>query len=180
MLLCGRAHGASKHCAAASGCVCIHITPNGVKLTFGVKRYVNPSVAPSKVRPRIRKIVRTRYGKVAVTYTAWNSETITSLTFLGQLHARSTHLSNGVDASDEADVHHTPGGGETHHQPPLEGPAGLDVWGDVQGVAVPKVIHGRALFALLIVACWGVWTSKLLYSFHVLIKKPLTLLLERN
>lgn len=35
--------------------------------TLGVKRYCRPSVAPGRVRPRTRKMVSTRYGKVAVT-----------------------------------------------------------------------------------------------------------------
>lgn len=35
--------------------------------TLGVKRYCSPSVAPGRVRPRIKKMVSTKYGKVAVT-----------------------------------------------------------------------------------------------------------------
>ena len=37
------------------------------KLTFGVKRYIKPSVAPGRVKALTKKMVRTRYGKVAVT-----------------------------------------------------------------------------------------------------------------
>lgn len=81
-----------------------------------------------------------------------------------RLSIASTDLSDGVDASDEADVDHRPGSGKAHHQPPLQRPAHLDVGGDVQGAAVPEVIHGRALFTLLIVACQGFRTSKLLVT----------------
>lgn len=81
---------------------------------------------------------------------------ISLLTFLVQLFVRSTHLSYSFDTSDETDVYHTPGSGKTHHQPPLQWSANLDVRGDVQSSAVPEVIHRRALFTLLIVACQGI------------------------
>lgn len=36
------------------------------RLTFGVKRYIKPSLAPGRVKAVIKKMVKTRYGKVAV------------------------------------------------------------------------------------------------------------------
>lgn len=39
-------------------------------LTLGVKRYTIPLVDPFSVKPRIRKMVSTTYGRVDVTYTA--------------------------------------------------------------------------------------------------------------
>lgn len=48
-----------------------------VRLTSGVKRYRRPSVAPGNVRALTMKMVSTRYGKVAVTYTACAITTLT-------------------------------------------------------------------------------------------------------
>lgn len=81
--------------------------------------------------------------------------TLVFLTLLVRRSVAPTDLSDGVDASDETDVHHRPGSGEAHHHPPLQRSASLNVGGDVQGAAVPEVIHRRALFTLLIVACQG-------------------------
>ena len=36
-----------------------------------MKRNLIPLTAPFRVRPRMRKMVRTRYGRVEVMYTAW-------------------------------------------------------------------------------------------------------------
>ncbi len=47
----------------SAGCVC-------VRLTSGVKRNLIPLTEPLSVSPLIRKMVRTRYGSVEVTYTA--------------------------------------------------------------------------------------------------------------
>lgn len=50
-----------------------------IKLTSGVNRYFRPREAPGSVKALIRNMVSTRYGKVAVTYTAWkwvNTDTI--------------------------------------------------------------------------------------------------------
>lgn len=33
---------------------------------------IRPSAAPLRVRPRIKKMVRTTYGNVAVKYTTWS------------------------------------------------------------------------------------------------------------
>lgn len=41
-----------------------------VGLTSGVKRNLMPLTDPFRVSPRIRKMARTTYGKVDVTYTA--------------------------------------------------------------------------------------------------------------
>lgn len=65
---------------------------------------------------------------------------------------RSTDLSHGVDAFDEADEDNTPGAGQAHDQPPLQGAAGLNVRCDIQGLTVPEVIHWSALHTLHIVA----------------------------
>ncbi|KAG7245148.1 hypothetical protein INR49_023714 [Caranx melampygus] len=69
-------------------------------LTSGEKRYSSPSVAPGRVRARIRKMVRTRC----------------------------TYLPHGLDALDETDVDYRPGTGQTDDHPPLQGAAGLNVW----------------------------------------------------
>lgn len=69
------------------------------------------------------------------------------------LHIESTHLSYGFNAFDEADVYHAPRGGQTYDHPPLQWAAGLNVRCDVQGLAIPEVVHGGALLTLYIVAC---------------------------
>lgn len=71
-------------------------------------------------------------------------------------HAKSqilcADLSHGVDAFDEADVDDGPGCGQTDDHPPLQRAADLDVFGDVQRLAVPEVIHRSALLTLEAVA----------------------------
>lgn len=49
-----------------------------VTLTSGVKRNFMPSTDPFRVSPLIKKIVRTKYGSVEVTYTAYTKETLYS------------------------------------------------------------------------------------------------------
>jgi hypothetical protein len=41
----------------------------GSIVTFGVYMCANPALAPFNVTPRMKKIVRTRYGKMDVKYT---------------------------------------------------------------------------------------------------------------
>ena len=44
--------------------------------TFGVNMWDSPAVAPFKVIPRKKKMVRTMYGNMAVKYTTFPEEAI--------------------------------------------------------------------------------------------------------
>lgn len=63
--------------------------------------------------------------------------------------AADSHLPHGLDASDDAEVHDRPAGGQAGQQPPLHGAAVLNGSCDVQRLPVPEVAHGARGPALL-------------------------------
>ena len=60
-------------------------------------------MAPSKVNPRIRRIVRSTYGAVAVIYTTWHAETGSLLTFGNKCVADDTDNDYNNDDDDVDD-----------------------------------------------------------------------------
>lgn len=74
------------------------------------------------------------------------------------------HLSHGVDAFDEAGEDDAPGAAQTHHDPPLQRTAILNVVRDVEGLTVPEVVDRGALLTLQVKA-WrerravGMWSE---------------------
>lgn len=63
------------------------------------------------------------------------------------------YLSNSLDSTYEADVHQAPSRCKTQHQPPLQGPTGLNARRDIQRFTVPKVVHWWAHLTLTDIAC---------------------------
>lgn len=63
-----------------------------------------------------------------------------------------SHLAGGLGATKDAEVDHQPGQDQAERLLPLHAAAGLQRWGDVQGLPVPEVLGGRRLLALLLVA----------------------------
>lgn len=66
-----------------------------------------------------------------------------------------THLPRGLDALDHGHAHNGPGHEEAQGHLPVEAPALRDGVGDVQGLSVPEVGGGRALFTLRLHHCNG-------------------------
>lgn len=54
---------------------------------------------------------------------------------------RQTDLSHGLNSFDEADEDYKPGTTQTHHHPPLQGAAGINIRCDIQGFTIPKIAH---------------------------------------
>lgn len=68
----------------------------------------------------------------------------------GGLRARGScfHLPSGLNASDDAQIHHSPADDQADEQPPLDSATVADVSSDVQHLLVPEVAHGTAALAL--------------------------------
>lgn len=67
--------------------------------------------------------------------------------------APASHLAGGLSATEDAEIDHQPGQRQAECLLPLDAAAGLQRWGDVQGLPVPEVLGGRRLLTLLLVAC---------------------------
>lgn len=105
-------------------------------------------------------MVRTRYGRVEVTYTAWEKtqpypyifhRTQAGITLALDNSDVTGHfdLSGGLDAADAADVEQSPGSHQGQHHPPLWTPRIINSCGGVQRLSVPEVVDGAAPSAFL-------------------------------
>lgn len=125
-------------------------------LTSGVKRNLIPSVEPLRVSPLMRKMVRTRYGRVEVTYTAWEKKdrhvNHTNEYFLTTQNPSDvmglSYLATCLNAPDAADVKQRPGSYERHNHPPLQTSRVIDSFWGVQSFSVPEVVDSGATCAL--------------------------------
>lgn len=135
-------------------------------LTLGVKRYLIPSVEPFRVSPLIRKMVRTRYGRVEVMYTALkengqhvdygclnNDNRITPANLSDLIWP--SDLASSLNAPDAANIEQSPRSYESQNYPPLQTSRLINSCWSVQSFSVPEVVSSGASWALLHISLNG-------------------------